>query len=163
MLSVLGLVWQIFYYFVHVSSLNSFHILLLVFPWQFHLSGTRQKAPRIQWLLTITPHYYLKRHNELWQHHQIKTYNLAHQERVGRVYETKQPANVFNAGKEYVCTKPFQKPEWEVGIQKTFRNITDLSDKFCGPLTSLVSIGMPSATSHKEPISKWLNPGPTSD
>lgn len=64
--------------------------------------------------------------------------------------------------KNVFCTKPFQKLEWEVGIQKTFRNISDLSDKFCGHLTYLVSIGMPSAISHKEPISKWLKPGPAS-
>lgn len=65
----------------------------------------------------------------------------------------------FDAGKECVCTKPLQTPEWEAEIQKTFRNISDLNDKFCGHLTDLESTGMLSATSHKEPISKRLKPG----
>lgn len=78
---------------------------------------------------------------------------------MGSIYETKQPASVFDARKECVCTKPPQKHEWEVGILKTFRTISNLNDKFCGLLTDLVSTGMLSATCHKEPISKWLKPG----
>lgn len=56
-----------------------------------------------------------------------------------------------------------KKPEWEVGIHKTFRNVSDLSNQYYGHLTYLAPIGMPSATSHKEPISKWLKPGPVSE
>lgn len=50
--------------------------------------------------------------------------------------------------------------EEDIGILKMLRDMSESHDKFSGHLPYAASIRMLSATSYKEPISKWFQPGP---